>query len=681
MLQKIKEQLQAARLSRLLPPAAALLFIVLTGVIYRETGSRSPLIFIAAALLYLILVLLFGLLSRYAPGAIPSAESEALLGGMSLDLIVRMNVPVMICNSSETVIWYNACFSSLLGKRDASGIRFETFCGLSLSELRKVPSEEGLPVEFGGRRYSVRCYPVVSGSKRYYLTLWEDRTALDSALTQLREEETLVAYVVADNLEELSQYAKDGTRTAAAEIEQVLKDWAEGANGILKEYQSDRYLFLFRAAEMEHFIEKKFDVLDRIREIRVGESSLSVTVSMGIAQTGGTLAEKERVAAEALDMALQRGGDQAVVKNAKGMEFYGGRTQTVQKRTKVRARVIANELAALISGSSHVIIMGHRAPDFDCIGACVGIARLASFCGVGFHIVVNRRDPNFEKCRQRLAGIPEYRDHGVFSDAAEAQELIGSDTLTVIVDVNNKAQLEAPTVAELSHRTVYIDHHRKTAEFEEAPLISYIEPSASSACELVAEILEQAVPTGHLVKEEADIMYSGILLDTKQFTRNAGVRTFSAALYLRGEGANPASAQTLFKADLSDFISEAKFESNVILYRRMMAICCSDGESSDPSDRISAAKAADRLLTVEGVKASFALCRIGEKIHISARSSGEINVQLILEKLEGGGHFDSAATQLNGSMTEALTRLKGAIDEYMDGTSGQGSARPDEHPA
>ena len=226
-------------------------------------------------------------------------------------------------------------------------------------------------------------------------------------------------------------------------------------------------------------------------------------------------------------------------------------------------------------------------------------------------------------------------------------------------------QLEAPAVAEMSGRTVYIDHHRKTAEFDEAPLISYIEPSASSACELVAEILEQSVPSGTLLREEADIMYAGILLDTKQFTRNSGVKTFSAALYLRGEGANPAEAQTLFKACLDDFISEAKFESNVVIYRKVLAISCSDDENNGPSDRIAAAKAADKLLTVEGVKASFALCRIGDKIHISARSSGEINVQLILEKLEGGGHFDSAATQLESSMSEALTRLKGAVDEYF----------------
>lgn len=294
----------------------------------------------------------------------------------------------------------------------------------------------------------------------------------------------------------------------------------------------------------------------------------------------------------------------------------------------------------------------------------IGIARLASFCGVRFNIICNFKDPNFKKCYNRICGIDEYGSGTVFVSAADAQELIGSDTLTVIVDVNSKMQLEAPAVAEMSGRTVYIDHHRKTAEFDEAPLISYIEPSASSACELVAEILEQSVPSGTLLSEEADIMCAGILLDTKQFTRNSGVKTFSAALYLRGEGANPAEAQTLFKACLDDFISEAKFESNVVIYRKVLAISCSDDENNGPTDRIAAARRRTSAYR-RGSEGLLRPRRIGDKIHISARSSGEINVQLILEKLEGGGHFDSAATQLESSMSEALTRLKGAVDEYF----------------
>lgn len=666
MFKRIKEFFGSIRLTRILPCSlAAIVCLGIAGTIYTITDNRSHLIWLITALVYSVIVILYCHFYRYFSRSGNVPEKDSFLGSMTLDLIVRMPHPVLICNAAENIIWYNDAFSVTLGKRNITGMRFEAFTGLSLHEIRLDHGENGIPVTLDDHTYSVKCYAVSAKNKHYYLTLWDDCTELNQALRIIREEDTQVAYIMVDNLEELGQYAKEGTRAAANEIENALKEWTADSNGILKEYQSDRYIFLFRAAEMSAFEERKFDILDRIREIRVGESSLSVTVSMGVAQVNGTLAEKERIASEALDMALQRGGDQVVVKSAKGLEFYGGKTQTVQKRTKVRARVIANELASLISKSQHVLIMGHRAADFDCIGACLGVARLCSFCGVSFSIIVNPKDLNFIKCYERIKELGEYQSTSVFCNAAEAQEMVGSDTLTVIVDVNNKVQLEAPAVAEISQRTVYIDHHRKTAEFEEAPLISYIEPSASSACELISEILEQALPSGMLTKEEADIMYAGVLLDTKQFTRNTGVRTFSAALYLRGEGANPTDAQTLFKSCLSDFISEAKFESNVVIYRKMMAISCNDEKDNTPADRIAAAKAADKLLTVEGVKASFALCRIGNNIHVSARSNGEINVQLILEKIEGGGHFDSAATQLPGAMTEVLTRLKDAIDAYF----------------
>ncbi len=666
MVKRMKEFLGQVRLTRVLPSAiAASALLITVGILYSVVETRSPLLWILALVLYVIFLVLYYSLTRFKIGHGEGMDADPFLNSMSLEMLVKMNSPVMVCNGEENIIWYNRAFLTRLGKKNVMGMRFEAFAGTYLSDLKPDGADEGTPLSLDDRSYLVKCYHFSAKNKHYYLTIWDDRSELNQAWERIRQENVQVAYIMADNLEELGQYAKEGTRAAANEIENALKEWTSDANGILKEYQSDRYMFLFSSVHMAAFEEKKFDILDRIREIRVGESNLSVTVSMGVAQIDGTLAEKERVASEALDMALQRGGDQVVVKSAKGMEFYGGKSQTVQKRTKVRARVIANELVSLIAKSRNVLIMGHRAADFDCIGAWLGIARLCSFCGVPFHIIANKKDPNFEKCYERLSETTEYRTPSVFIGAAEAQDRLGSDTLTVIVDVNNKFQLEAPSVAEIAHRIVYIDHHRKTAEFEETPLISYIEPSASSACELVSEILEQATPPGTLTKEEADIMYAGILLDTKQFTRNTGVRTFSAALYLRGEGANPTDAQTLFKSCLDDFISEAKFESNVVIYRKVMAISCNDDVDNTASDRIAAAKAADKLLTVEGVKASFALCRIDDKIHVSGRSSGEVNVQLIMEKLEGGGHFDSAATQLVGSMTDALTRLKGAIDDYF----------------
>ncbi|MBQ2765739.1 MAG: DHH family phosphoesterase, partial [Clostridia bacterium] len=287
------------------------------------------------------------------------------------------------------------------------------------------------------------------------------------------------------------------------------------------------------------------------------------------------------------------------------------------------------------------------------------------FLGTPCNIVTNIKDPNLAKCFEKAAMVPGNLYERVFVSATEAQDLLISETLLVIVDVNNPAQFASPDIADNVGMIAIIDHHRKTSDYKREPIISYIEPSASSACELVSEMLEQALPIGSLHREEADVLYAGMLLDTKQFSRNTGVRTFSAALYLRGEGANPTEVQWFFKSGIDDFMREAKFSMNVVTYRQMFAISMSDSDGT-PSDRIAAAKAADKLLNVSGVMASFALVQIDNSVHISARSAGNVNVQLILEKIGGGGYYEAAGALLNDvSMTAALTSLKEAIDDYM----------------
>ncbi len=623
---------------------------------------------ITVGLLYIAAIAAAGIIPRLVSGRLDSAaagSSGSPLGSITLDVLSRLRQPVLICDENGKIIWYNRELTHRVGRRETLyGRGLETISDVSPAEIVAAESADGVDVEAFGTTFGVRGYKITSQNKNFILMLWYDKTELLSAYRRIADETTVVAYIMADNLDELMQYVQEKYRTASTEIESVLKAWADSVQGILKEYERDRYFFIFDACHLEQFIADRFDILDRVRDIRIGEDSLPVTISVGISGTLGSYAEKDRAARGALDMALQRGGDQVVVRTETGLEFYGGRSKTVQKKTKVRARVVANELAVLMSASSNTLIMGHRNMDFDALGACAGLARLAIFCGVRVNIIANEHDPNLKKCFDKLKTLPEYSS--MFVSAAEAQDMLSSETLLVIADVNNRTQYEAPEVAENSFKTVIVDHHRKTAEFKTQPAVAYIEPSASSSCELVAEILEQSLPVGHLPKSEADIMFAGILLDTKQFTRNTGTRTFSAALYLRSEGASPADAQSLFKTDLDSFLREAKFTNNVYIYRNIIAIAVSDGEDNTMSDRIAAAKAADKLLTVDGVAASFALCRIGETVFISARSSGGVNVQLILEKIGGGGHFDAAATQLKGEqMTEALTRLKVTIDEYL----------------
>ncbi len=641
--------------------------------IYSKLPVDKRILFTAAVLvLYVILSLAVIFLFRSVSGKRAKKSNEdvkPILNNITLDLIIKLDMPIVICTGEGKISWYNDAFEALLsGGRGVYGADFDTVSGISLAALLGAESE-GLYSEVFDRVFQIKAYTMKPGDRSFCITVWKDCSDYRRVYTRLRDEQTLLAYITVDNFDEILQYAKDRYRSASSEVETVLKNWASSVGGTLKEYEREKYIFFFEAKYLDTFMESKFDILDRVREVRVGDSKLPVTISIGIAQIDGTLADKERAASAALDMALARGGDQVVVKNSTGMDFYGGRTKAVQKRTKVRARVVANELAAQMSKSRNVLIMSHKNADFDAVGAALGMARLAMFCGVEAHIIANRNDPTVMRCIKHISSLPEYGPgaDSVFIGSAEAQDTINTDTLLIIVDVNNSTQYEAPQIAEIVPNVVIIDHHRKTAEFPRQPIISYIEPAASSACELVAEILEHSLPNGTIAKEEADILYSGILLDTKQFTRNTGVRTFSAMLYLRGEGANPGDAQMLFKTNLDALMREARFESNVIIYKGIFAISANDGVGGDSSDRIAAAKAADKLLSVENVTASFALCRIDDVIHISARSSGSINVQVILERLEGGGHYDSAATQVKtDSMTDALTRLKNAIDDYMN---------------
>ena len=621
---------------------------------------------IAVILIYLLSV--FAILTVYLRKMrIDTDEKLApALGSIMLDIVTKMHFPMLICDESGKVVWYNKNLSYAAGRTSPlHGMNIEQLCAVRISQIIEG-GEDGkdVPITIGERFFLAKHYKIRTAKKGYWLITLTDNTELQQLLARFDSEKTVIAYIVIDNIEELSRQLQERYHSAGSGIDAVLKKWAKETGGVLKEYERDKYLLIFEARHLEQCIAHRFDILDEIRDVRIDDQGTPITVSIGIAKIDGALAEREQTARSALEMALQRGGDQVVIKTAEGVEFYGGRTKTVQKRTKVRARVVANQLTALIKRSDNVLIMGHRYADFDSIGSAVGLARLAMFCGVKVNIVTDLSDPNLAGVLEKLQKLPDYR--GVVIDRATGLDMIRSNTLLIVADVNNTDHFESPDIAKNVYKTVIIDHHRKTAEFEVEPEISYIEPSASSASELVAEILEQCLPPGALLREEAELLFAGILLDTKQFSRNTSTRTFSSALYLRGAGANPTEAQAFFKTALDDFVREAKFENNVVIYRTIIAIALSEGDGN-PADRIAAAKAADKLLTINNVVAAFALVRIGNTVHISARSNGSVNVQLILEKLEGGGHYDVAGAQVeNMTMNDTLVLLKRAIDEYLD---------------
>lgn len=594
---------------------------------------------------------------------------EKAMTGMMRDV----NIPCVLTLPSGLIAWCSQGAHLMFGEPESLLQKnFNDLCDIKIEELiaslpeddQNTNSQHGsINVVINERNYIANIYHHTLGKNSYYLVTFTDYTDYAKLLAKSEAEAPVVAHIVLDNLNEIAEYVRVNYRSAANEIEDILNKFAGQMNGFIREYNRDKYIMVFAREKYEECAQNKFDILETVRNIRLGDSSVPVTISMGISLVGDTFEERERNAFTALEFALQRGGDQVAVKTEEDVLFFGGRTKGVQKKSGSFARVFATQLTSHIANAGNVLIMGHAHPDFDAIGACVGVARLCMYCGLNPKIVMNTQHKNFKACTEKLLMLEDYKN--IFISAEVGLDMIRSDTLLIIVDANNFNILESSDVANNVSNFVVIDHHRKVAEFDTEPLLALIDPSASSASELITGILEQCLTTDEIYKEEANLLLAGIMVDTKNFTRTTGTKTFSAAMYLRGVGANSEVAGTYFYEDFDHFMSEAKFNSNVTMYLDRIAITESDG--SDPTfDRVAAAKAADKLLNVRGVDASFAIVKIEDKIHVSARSNGNINVQVILEKMGGGGHFDSAAAAISGmDMKSVLYTLKSAIDEYL----------------
>lgn len=600
-------------------------------------------------------------------------ETSKSLEHLISEVVRQVDFPSVITTADGKILWANRKMLTLCGAASQmalSGKNLSVFTGIPMNEIIGMTGKKVVTVaETNFYAYS---YLMEAPDRDYWMTTLEDRTEIDELEAQINSESPVVAYVSVDNLDELAQYVQGSYREAAAKVNEIITDWAHSIGALIREYDREKYLLVFPKDKLEECIESKFDILDRIREVRFGDENMSVTVSVGASGVGKDITERSRGAEAAHETALQRGGDQVALKTSTGIDFFGGKTKINQKRTKVRSRVISDKLISHITEAGNVLIMGHKNPDFDSIGSCIGLARLALAYNPNVKIVIDSDNSNFRCSTERLIeAMPEYEE--IFISGARGLDMVRTDTLLIMADVNNLKIVESSDIAANVYNTVIIDHHRKIAEFDHEPLIAYIEPSASSASELVSELIEissmgaNASEKAKLSRHEANVMLAGIMLDTKNFTRTTSERTFSAALYLRGAGADPEYARTFFFADLSSFVTEAKLGSEVRLYRERIAITVCEG-SGTPDDRIAASKAADTLLTVQNIDAAFVLIRTDEAIAISARSNGKINVQLILEKIGGGGHFDAAGAQVKNTVSkEVLEQLKGAIDEYLDG--------------
>ena len=459
---------------------------------------------------------------------------------------------------------------------------------------------------------------------------------------------------------DFARAARDGLDAYRAMLEEKLSQWSAGSEGMMLKYDRDRYLFVFEEKSFSDFAAKRFDVLDAVREVVAGEG-VAATLSIGVGRDADSFEALFKNASVALEMALSRGGDQAVVKDKLNFEFYGGRSKATEKRTKVKSRVMANALAELIDEAKQVYVMGHSYADMDALGAAAGVCAIVRKRGKKCRIVIDTENNAAHPMLRRLQALPEYQ--GAFLSGDDAFLRVQPETLLVVVDTNRPGSVESEPLLDACNRVAVIDHHRRGSSYIDKMALNYHEPYASSASELVTELLQYLIEPGDLLKAESEALLAGIVLDTKNFTNRTGGRTFEAAAYLRRAGADTADVQRMFQSDLQSMISRYDIIRRAELYHGDIAIAALDQEC----DRVIAAKAADEMLTLQGVRASFVLYRKDDGIYISARSLGEINVQVLVETLGGGGNSTTAGGQCSGmTVAEAKTTLLRAIDKYFE---------------
>lgn len=590
------------------------------------------------------------------------------------DTLLNFPMPLVILELDGSIVWYNSSFKEISEQEST----FEEAVRSIVGELRKkelAPDNIGSftsgtakQLEFDGRYYNVLCNLVRQDRKPegqgYILILYlidiTDFTGLKKAYN---EEKIMTGIFVIDNYDDLMQSMPDANRPQMlAEIDRKVVQWTGFTDGVLKKFERDKYLFLFEQKYLKEFEEKKFEILDTVKEINTG-NKLPVTLSLGFGLNGGSPAENFRFAAAAIDLALGRGGDQVVIKSGESFSFFGGKTRELEKRTKVKARVIAFALRELIDQSGNVLIMGHENADIDSMGASLGIYRIVRSRGKEAYIVLSKVNPTIENLVAKVQKDEEYEN--LFINRNTAMEVVDGKTLLIIVDTHRKSFTEIPELLSGTSQVVVIDHHRRGADYIQDTVLTYQETYASSTCELVTEVLQYIDDRLKLNQLEAEALYAGIVVDTKNFTFKTGVRTFEAASYLRRQGVDTVAVKQLFQNDLATYSNI----SNVVKSAEMVGndIAISICPPGIKNAQLIAAKAADELLNLSGIVAAFVLCNVGNEIWISGRSLGDINVQMILEKLGGGGHLTVAGAQLPGiSSADAKDKLKYAIMEYIE---------------
>lgn len=619
----------------------------------------------------IIFLIIYSLLSRRRKEKQLAAYIESVTydtENAKNNTLMNFPLPIAVFRLDDSrIIWGNDQFFAMCG---ATGTRLDAsiadmvpqFSGKWLLEGK---SQYPALLQVGGRKYQlhgnvIRSEKPGDDGAVTGITYWVDVTEYDDVRVEYERSRPVPGIVVIDNLDELTRNQPDRVKNDLRDaVEDRLRQWCDGYNGILRRYDRDRYLVIFEKRDVDKMKQDKFRITEDMHQVE-NTNGIDASISIGLGEDAESLGEGLQFADMGIELALSRGGDQTVVKNRLSFEFYGGRGFEVEKRTKVKSRVMANTLAELVRDSSRVIVMGHRFADLDSVGAAVGVCCLARKCGVKVNVAIDLNNNAARLLLERMRREPEYKD--VFISPAEAIARADGHALLVVVDTNRPEQIENSELLSGCNRVAVIDHHRVAATYIHNAALGFIEPYASSTCELITEILQEVAEQTDILRCEAEAMLAGIVLDTKSFSIRTGERTFDAAAYLRRCGADTAEVKKLFQTDMQDTVARYKIMQSAALYKNI-AIAAPE----EPQDRIVAAQAADELLNISGVDASVVAAPDGRGgVFASARSIGELNVQIIMEKLGGGGNRSAAAVQFTDmKLSDAVKKIYAAIDEYI----------------
>lgn len=637
---------------------------IIQGVVLLYYGYLLGSILIAVFLLLLILSFAF---KNYLVKCIKSdlnSQLEQILKGHR-ELYAAMDIPIFMLDQMGEVKWANKLFLSIISQEDLIGKNIRVALPqFNISELYRSNTDYEIPLMLHERRYIMRGKKItVNDEETLFCAYLIDDTENALLRKKIEDQRCIVGYFCIDNYEEVMQSIEEVRRPMlAAVIDRRINQWFKEKEVVITKFDKDKYMMFFTKKVLKEMEERKFDLLDELRQIQVG-NELPVTVSIGIGKNMTSLLASKEDAKAAFDLAQGRGGDQAIIKNIDKYTFYGGKTKEVEKSTRVKVRIKAYAFKELLNQADKVFIMGHKNIDMDCLGAAMGVYRAAAIVGKKAQIILNEPTFAIQALYHRIMESNEYND--LFITHKEAEEQLTKDTLIVIVDVHRQSYLEYPELITHTKNIVIFDHHRKSTDFIEDAVLTYIETFISSTCEMIAEILNYLTDKVKLTQIEADALLAGITIDTKNFVFKTGVRTFEAAAFLRRNGADSSRVRMLFQNDMEIYKARAAAIKDAEIWPYDLAVSQVDGNL--PNANIVAAQVADELLNIKGIQASFVITQMEDELLISARALSDINVQRIMELLGGGGHATVAGAQFKDiTVEEAKEKLREAIENYFE---------------